>query len=231
MLSGSSTRTADSRRGSKAEQVYADIKADILAGRFEPGAPIDKPALCARLGVSRFPVSTAINRLAFERLVVIEPQHGSFVGKIAAHDVREWMLMRRGLETEIAGELALALSAADRTALERNLRYQLAAAEAGDTSGFYLQDIEFHRLLGAGLGLLQAMGILEGLRSNLERIRRMLLTPPDRMPAAYAEHKAIFTALENGDRQSARAAMSAHLKHTTAMFEDFAKSHPGMFST
>lgn len=230
VITGEGLHSRDSRRGSKAEQVYAEIKSAILSGGLEPGAAIDKLALCARLGVSRFPVSTALNRLAFERLVVIEPQHGSFVGKIAAADVREWMMIRRGLETEMAGELAHCLSADTRTALERNMRYQQAAAEAGDLSGFYAQDIEFHRLIAGGLHLSQTIAILEGLRSSLERIRRLLLAPPDRMLVSLAEHQAIFAALVKGDRHAAREAMRAHLKMTTALFEDFALGHPGMFS-
>ena len=91
---------------SKADQVYDELKESILAGRLEPGESIDKSALCVRLGVSRFPVSAAVSRLAFENLVVIEPQHGSFVARISAADVRERMFIRRALEGEIAAEAA-----------------------------------------------------------------------------------------------------------------------------
>ena len=221
---------SDARRGSKADQVYADIKAAILSGALEPGSPIDKQALCLRLGVSRFPVSTAINRLAYERLVVIEPQHGSFVGKIAADDVREWMLIRRGLEAEIAGELAGNVTLETSTALERNLRYQKAAREAGDTTGFYALDVEFHRLIANGLRLSQTIMLLEGLRSNLERIRRLLLTPPDRMEHTIIEHLAVFNALTKSDRPAAREAMHRHLSMTTSLFEDFVRTRPNLFS-
>src|SRR5579884_3935270 len=95
---GRMTQSTDARRASKADQVYEDIKEAILSGALEPGAAIDKMALAERLGMSRFPITTAINRLAYERLVVIEPQHGSFVAKISAEDVRELMLIRRALE-------------------------------------------------------------------------------------------------------------------------------------
>lgn len=220
----------ENRRGSKADQVYAEIKLAILTGGLEPGAPIDKLALCAKLGVSRFPVSTAINRLAYERLVVIEPQHGSFVGKIAATDVREWMMIRRGIETEMAGELAGQMGENTGMELQRNLRYQQAAQEAGDNSGFYLLDVEFHRLLAGGLRLTQTVTILEGLRSSLERIRRLLLAPTNRMELAIGEHRAIFAALAARDSDGARHAMRDHLKQTSSLFEDFARSQPGMFS-
>ena len=141
------------RRSSKAGHVYDDIKEAILSGSLEPGSPIDKPALCARLGMSRFPVTTAINRLAHERLVVVEPQHGSFVAKIALSEVSEFMLIRSAMEGEVAA-LAAARQPPDLPdAMDRNLRYQKAALAAEDRAGFYTLDVEFHRMLCASLGL------------------------------------------------------------------------------
>ena len=217
-------------RGSKADLVYANVKEAILCGALEPGAAIDKVALCEKLGMSRFPVSTAINRLGYERLVVIEPQHGSFVAKIAAAGVREWLMIRRAIESELAGELARDFRPAAREALDRNLRYQRTAGEAGDAAGFYALDVEFHRLIVSALGMQQAAGILEGLRSHLERVRRLLLTPPGRPLASMAEHLAVMAALEAGDPAAAQAAMRAHLTQTTQLFESFVLQRPALFS-
>lgn len=217
------------RRTSKADQVYSDIKESILSGALPPGGAIDKIALCAKLGVSRFPVTAAINRLAFERLVVIEPQHGSFVAKIASNDVREWMLIRRALESEIAAEAARSLPDGALGEIERNLRYQQAAAEAGDVAGFYALDVEFHKILVGALGLNQAREILDGLRSHLERVRRILLSPPGRLPGAYAEHKRVLDAIRNRDAAAAAEAMRGHLDATTAIFEKIAREHPETF--
>ena len=217
------------RRTSKADQVYTEIKEAILSGALAPGGAIDKLALCAKLGVSRFPVTAAINRLAFERLVVIEPQHGSFVAKIAANDVREWMMIRRALEAEIAAEAARGLPAETQREIERNLRYQQAAAEAGDVAGFYVLDVEFHKLIVDGLALRHAREILDGLRSHLERVRRIALSPPGRLPSAHAEHKRIFEAILSGKGADAAVAMRAHLDETTATFERIAVQNPENF--
>ena len=220
----------DRRTRSKADQVYAQVKESILSGMLSPGSAIDKVALCQRLNVSRFPVSAAINRLAYERLVVIEPQHGSFVARLAISDMREWMMIRRALEIEIVGELALDVPEAARSGLERNLRYQQAACDAADSSGFYALDVEFHRLLVGALGLRQVVEILEGLRSHLERLRRLLLAPPDRMINACAEHQRIVAAMEAGDRAGAQEAMRTHLDQTTRLFENFALQFPDLFT-
>src|SRR5271156_3609843 len=115
-----SKATMGERANSKVEQVYEAVKESILSGALEPGEPIDKLALCEQLGVSRFPVSAALSRLAFERLVVVEPQHGSFVARISARDVRERLFIRRAIEGEIAAEAARRLEVVGRAALKGN---------------------------------------------------------------------------------------------------------------
>ena len=69
-------RAAATRRLSKADRIYLALKEAIVRGELAPGAAIDKPALCDRFAVSRLPVTTAINRLAYEGLVLIERAEG-----------------------------------------------------------------------------------------------------------------------------------------------------------
>ena len=225
---GGAAKAARSRT-SKANRVYHDIREAILSGTLEPGAAIDKIALCERLGVSRFPVTTAINRLAYERLVLIEPQHGSFIAKISADDVRDLMIIRRALEVEIASEAAQRLPEESFIALERNLRYQQAAEQAKDYAGFYALDVEFHQIIINGIALAHAHEILEGLRAHLERVRRLLLTPPGRLPNTLKEHRAVAEAIKSGDAQAARAAMRAHLEQTSTMLATVSKQRPDLF--
>ena len=218
------------RRSSKADHVYDDLKESILSGALVPGGAIDKLEICERLGVSRFPVSAAINRLAYERLVTIEPQRGSFVARISIDDVRERLLVRRALESEIAAQAAARMPTEGVEGLERNLRYQQAAVDGSDVAGFYLLDVDFHRLLTTRLGLGQCGEILDGLRSHLERVRRLLLTPAGRMPVSLSEHSAITAAIARRDAAGARAAMEFHLQQTTTLFESFARERSGLFS-
>ena len=100
------------RAYSKADAVYGELKEAILSGALEPGRPIDKTGLCEKLAVSRFPVSAAVSRLAYDRLVDVAPQHGSFVSLISLSDVRERLFIRSALEGEIAAEAARRLTSA-----------------------------------------------------------------------------------------------------------------------
>ena len=218
------------RVGSKAEQVYETVKEAILSGELEAGQAIDKLSLCEKLDVSRFPVSAALGRLAFERLVRIEPQHGSFVAPISAGGVREHLFVRRALEGEIAAQAAAELSEDGRADLIANLAEAQAAAENGDRTLFYALDVGFHALLTQHLGLHRSEEILDGVRQHLERPRRLLMTPPGRMQQTLAEHRAVLAAIEARAPEAARAAMAAHINTVAETFEALAQAKPGLFA-
>ena len=215
---------------SKADAVYDELKEAILSGALEPGRPIDKAALCEKLGVSRFPVSAAVSRLAYDRLVDVAPQHGSFVARISLHDVRERLFIRSALEGEIAAEAALKMTKADRAVVAANLALQGEAAQANDRGAYYRLDVAFHQILTARLAMERAAEILDGIRAHLERVRRLLMTPPGRMRTAMAEHAAVLEAIEARDGDGARAAMKRHLSQTTELLESFVRTQPDLFS-
>ena len=208
-----------SPRLSKAEQVYRELRDRILGGDMAPGTSIDKLALCEKLGVSRFPVQAAIHRLAYERLVTIAPQHGSFVARMSPAAIREYQMIRRALECEIAEMAAPRLTQDDREAMAENLRLQREAAQKGDVSAFYALDVAFHHLIARPLALAHAIDALEAARTHLERMRRLLLSPQGRTAQALAEHAALAQALASGDATLARQAMRAHLDSAATVFE------------
>ncbi len=128
--------------------------------------------MCEKLRVSRFPVSAAVSRLAYDRLVDVEPQHGSFVTRISLNDVRERLFIRGALEGEIAAEAARRMTRADKDALAANLKQEAAAVGAEDRTKFYALDVAFHRILTDRLGMARADDVLESLRVHLERTRQ-----------------------------------------------------------
>ena len=218
------------RAYSKADAVYGELKEAILSGALEPGRPIDKTGLCERLAVSRFPVSAAVSRLAYDRLVDVAPQHGSFVSLISLSDVRERLFIRSALEGEIAAEAARRMTRADKDALAANLKEEAAAVEVEDRATFYSLDVTFHQILTTRLGMARANDVLEALRVHLERARRLMMSPLRRLRATLGEHFAIVEAIEAGDALAASAAMKRHLTATSAMLESLAKERPGLFT-
>src|SRR5690242_20939958 len=88
------------KRGGTVQHIHDVIRDAIVRLEFPPGALIDKTALCEQLGVSRFPVSEALGRLAEDGFVEIVPQRGTRVTRINLADCREAMFIRRALEAD-----------------------------------------------------------------------------------------------------------------------------------
>ena len=210
--------------------MYGELKEAILSGALEPGSLIDKAGLCEKLRVSRFPVSAAVSRLAYDRLVDVEPQHGSFVTRISLNDVRERLFIRGALEGEIAAEAARRMTRADKDALVVNLKQEAAAVGTEDRTKFYALDVAFHRILTERLGMARADDVLELLRVHLERTRRLTMSTAGQLRASLNEHSAIAAAIEAEDPEAAREAMKRHLAITGARLETLAKQQPDLFS-
>jgi GntR family transcriptional regulator, rspAB operon transcriptional repressor len=227
----SSAAFADGGRQSKADRVYLSLKQAIVSGALPPDALIDKIELSTRFQVSRLSVTAAVNRLAFERLVVVEPQRGSYVAKIRLDDARQWMLIRRALEMEVVATCARELPEAAIERLARNIAYQRTALDAGDMQGFHELDTVLHLQLVDGLGWGRVTEVLEPVRTHLERVRRTLLPEPGRMNRTFAEHQEIYRAIAAREPDAASKAMGHHLNQVLHELEMFVARHPGFFET
>src|SRR3954453_17794242 len=109
-------------RGGTVQRVQDVVRDAIVRLELPPGTAIDKAALCARLGVSRFPVSEALGRLAAGGLVEGLPQRGPRVARIDLADCRQAMFIRRALELETVRTVAPRADAGLLAGLDRNLR-------------------------------------------------------------------------------------------------------------
>lgn len=207
------------------QRVQDVIRDAIVRLDLPPGTAIDKAALCAQLGVSRFPVSEALGRLAAEGFVEVLPQRGTRVARIDLADCRQAMFIRRALETEAMSELAPRADAALLTALETNLRHQEAALDDGDSVRFHQLDLELHALLLDSLGYERVKNAVEAARGSLDRARLFMCTP-ERKLSTFGEHQAIVAALKRRDADAAALAMEQHLDAVMAELLDFTERNP-----
>jgi DNA-binding GntR family transcriptional regulator len=217
-----------SRRGRTTERVERALRDAIVALDFAPGAFIDKQTVCDRLGVSRFPVSEALGRLAAEGLVEILPQRGTRAARIRLAEVIEAMLIRRALETMVAEMAARHLPAEALARLGANLDAQEQAVARGDRPGFHALDLAFHEILVGGLGLARVAAAIESSRANVDRVRR-LLSSPRRHAVTLAEHRALLDAIAARDPAAARRAMEAHLDAVLEELERFSAENGEVF--
>jgi DNA-binding GntR family transcriptional regulator len=212
-------------RGGAVQRVQDAVRDAIVRLELPPGTAIDKAALCARLGVSRFPVSEALGRLAAEGFVEVLPQRGTRVARIDLADCRQAMFIRRALEAEAMRAIAPHADAALLAALDLNLREQEGALGNDHGGRFHELDLELHELLLGFLGYERVKAAVEAARASLDRARLFMCTPT-RQLSTFAEHKAIIAALKKRDPDSAVRAMESHLNAVMTELVDFAGRNP-----
>jgi|SRR5215217_1104657 len=223
------TRPTALTRGSVTADVTNAIRDAIVTLALPPGSAIDKSLICAELGVSRFPVSEALARLQIEGLVDIAPQRGSTVSLVRLTDVREYMLIRKGLESEALRVLIGSHDASLVEALHANMAAQREAAERDDSETFHAIDVEFHDIIYRSMRFTKIKGIIDSARANLDRARRLIITPR-RLALTIAEHQAIFDGILAQDQGQANRAIRAHIDAVMVELFAFAREHPGMFA-
>ncbi|MET3923954.1 GntR family transcriptional regulator [Devosia sp. 2618] len=216
-------------RGSVTAEVTTAIRNAIVSLALPPGSIIDKSAICEQLGVSRFPVSEALARLQIEGLVDIAPQRGSTVSLVRIADVREYMLIRKGLESEALRVLIGSHDASLIEALHANMAAQREAAERDDAETFHQIDIEFHDIIYRSMRFSKIKNIIDSARSNLDRARRLIITPR-RLALTIAEHQQIFDGILAQDQGKANRAIRAHIDAVMVELFAFAREHPTMFA-
>ena len=212
-------------RGGTVQRVQDLIRDAIVRLELPPGTAIDKAALCAQLGVSRFPVSEALGRLAAEGFVEILPQRGTRVARIDMGDCHQAMFIRRALETEAMRAIAARADAPLLATLERNLREQEAVLPNENSVRFHQLDLELHEVLMDFLGFERVKNAVETARGSLDRARLFMCTP-QRKVSTFREHEAIVTALKRHDADAAVVAMEQHLDAVMTELLDFAGRNP-----
>ncbi len=215
--------------GAKAGFVYDRLRSEIISLRLEPGAQIDKAAVCERFDVSKQPVSEALSRLSEERLVTVEPQRGSYVTRIRMRDVTEAAFLREALEIATVRRVAPDIDDETLDRLNLIVDYQSAATTARDVEEFFLLDVRFHATLLARVAFPRVAEVVESARAQTERIRRLLLPTPRRNTDTIAEHKAIVAQLARRNPTGAADAMRAHLGKGLQLLNEFAAERPELF--
>jgi len=216
-------------RGSVTTDVTTAIRNAIVSLDLPPGSVIDKSLICEQLGVSRFPVSEALARLQIEGLVDIAPQRGSTVSLVRIADVREYMLIRKGLESEALRVLIGSHDASLVEALHANMAAQREAAERDDSEAFHQIDIEFHDIIYRSMRFTKIKNIIDSARANLDRARRLIITPR-RLALTIAEHQAIFDGILSSNQDQATKAIRAHIDAVMVELFAFAREHPALFA-
>jgi DNA-binding GntR family transcriptional regulator len=220
---------ARARRGrSLVEDVYNEVRYDILFGRRPPSSRLPLSEIAEQHGVSVSVVREAVTRLASEDLVEATPQRGFRVCSLSLDHLRDLTWMRIHLET-LALRQAIAKGdvswEADLVAAHHRLAVTPMYFEDGTGNVDWLTaHAGFHAALAAGAG----SPILERSRrqlydaAELYRVWSGNLPRHPTRPQVADEHRAIFEAALARDTDLAVALMTQHLETTARHLEAIA---------
>lgn len=203
---------AISRTGNSfSDQAERALRDQILHGAFPPGSRLNEVEIAADLGVSRGPVREAMQRLARDGLVVLQPHRGAFVRRLTLAEVSNLFEVRITLEGKVAALAAERLTAEQQTQLEELRAGMAADDEDVDPDAQFQGTHDIHALLAEACDN-------EALAAHVAMVNRELLLlrtqsgqTQDRAHAAIAEHSALIAAVLSRDPVAASRAMDEHL--------------------
>jgi DNA-binding GntR family transcriptional regulator len=186
---------------------YDNIKAYILREDLDENTKLTEELLSKQLGISKSPVREALNSLATEGLVRIEPRRGAYLRQFSRQEVLDLYNLREALEV-------YAVSAAHITPkliaeLRKSIQHTEKLLKAHDKQGHIEEDMRFHGFISSAAGNAELGRILANVQNQIWLCRRKTYnlsssTSPD-------AHRAILAAFEKDDLKAAQNAMSRHI--------------------
>jgi len=186
---------------------YDSIKAYILREDLDESAKLTEELLSGQLGISKSPVREALNSLATEGLVRIEPRRGAYLRQFSRQEVFDLYNLREALEvyavsvTHITPKLIVEM--------RKSILHTEKLLKAHDKQGHIEEDMRFHGLIANAAGNAELCRVLANVQSQIWLCRRKTYslsssTSPD-------AHRAILAAFEKGDLKAAQIAMRKHI--------------------
>lgn len=126
------------------EKAYKAIEELIVTLQLAPGQILSEAALMRELGIGRTPIREALQKLAFEGLVVVMPRRGILVSEINHSRQLSLLELRREVERLVMRECARRASPEERADFARLASDLEAAGAADDDVTFMRLDLEFN---------------------------------------------------------------------------------------
>lgn len=221
--SSSAKAPADATRSvSQTDTAVEMIRSNIIDMSLAPSSRIDEALLVKKFRLGRTPAREAINRLAAEGFVNIQPNRGGiYVRKLDLREMNEVVLAY-----QIAETICAQLCQFGDAALLSDLRALQSRYEQVVNRRAYLQitqiNEEFHLRMSRAIG---NSLVYEFARSAHRHVRRLLVliykmeeengtVLDEQLKLNVAEHSDIIAAIEAKDRDALLAKMPAHARQT-----------------
>jgi DNA-binding GntR family transcriptional regulator len=207
-------------------EVLARLRAAILHGEFAPRQRLIETELAERYSTSRFVLRNALNRLATEGLVELQPNRGARVREISLAEAIEITEVRRAVEGLVAARAAERVTDDEIAALRAIGAEMIGTVERADMISYSDLNARLHGMVRAIGRHASATRIIEQLNGQLVRHQFRLSLIPGRPSVSLAEHLAVIDAICARDPDRAEEVMRQHLTSVLDALTTFAAQKP-----
>jgi DNA-binding GntR family transcriptional regulator len=204
-------------RPNLAEQVYAQLKAEMNEFSLVPGDRFSEAELGQRLGVSRTPVREALFRLRNEGFLEVEPKSGWSVRPIDFNLLEQLYDLRVILE--LAAVAKLCTHAGPPPAELESLKdvwLVPLADRLTDPAEVGRLDEAFHATLVQAAGNPEMARVHWDVTERIRIVRHLDFTRADRIEATYVEHAKILRAVMQRKLDQAQLLLKSHVEQSKA---------------
>jgi DNA-binding GntR family transcriptional regulator len=199
------------------DQVYERLVESIADGSLLPGSRIRQEELAEWLGVSRQPVSHALQLLKHQGLLTESGKRGLTVAPLNAGRIIDLYQVRTSLDA-LAARLAAQRVASNsangpqRRQLEESLEHGASLKPDRPASAFIQADVDFHTAIYRLSGNAAIEETVAAQWPHLKRSMGVVLDNPEERLLVWHEHAVIARSVLAGDAH--RAELAAH-DHTS----------------
>lgn len=200
------------RRGLR-EQIAAELRNDVVAGRITSDAQLVERKIAARFGVSHAPVREALLQLTQEGLLVSQPHVGVKVAQVPPAPVRDlFVQLRRTVEAFAVKFIFDAIDGPILLHWEELVGLQRQAVDNSDWPKVEELDFAFHESIIQRVGQSDVVQVWRAIfsRSRMFLARRSSVENP--LLAICDQHAALIDRCRNHDLQGAYRALDTNLQ-------------------
>jgi DNA-binding GntR family transcriptional regulator len=198
-------------RKSLGQYVFENLRHAIIRGDLHPGDRLVESRIADRLDISRTPVREAIHKLEREGLLRKLPRGGFIVMNLSREDIEETFGIRSVLESYAAKLAALNHREEDLKPLEDKIEEFQRALEKGRTDKLPKINTEFHNLFYALSRSPKLIRMVNELRDQIYRFRKLLLSMDNMARTSNEDHRKMVEAIRKRDAQRVETLVSEHI--------------------
>ena len=187
---------------------YLRLESLIVTLRLKPGSLVTEKQLLDLAGQGRTPVREAIQKLAWQGLIVVRPRVGMQIADIDPDDYRNIMQVRSELEPIAAGLVARHATAEQRGRLLACAQNMTACAVTGDMAAFLAADKMFDEIMEDACPNRFLTAALAPLQTHARRLW-FSKASHERMDRSISLHVAVIRAIQQADPVAAQRSMTA----------------------